>query len=152
MMNRAWRVVIVDDEPLARETLRLLLTRETDFLLAGESTHAKDAIEAIGTVRPDVVFLDVHMPERRRLRGGPSFRYGLAAACRVRDGFRAARLTGVRGSGVGLPAEAVHRRTICRRVAAAAGPTAGARARTHQSAAVTDAARPRRHPHRRGAA
>jgi len=61
--NRAWRVVIVDDEPLARQTLRLLLTREPDFLLAGESTHAKAAIEAIGTIRPDVVFLDVHMPE-----------------------------------------------------------------------------------------
>jgi two-component system LytT family response regulator len=63
MTNRAWRVVIVDDEPLARQTLRLLLTREADFLLAGESTHAKAAIEAIRTVRPDVVFLDVHMPE-----------------------------------------------------------------------------------------
>jgi two-component system LytT family response regulator len=63
MTNRAWRVVIVDDEPLARQTLRSLLTREADFLLAAESTHAKDAIEAIGTVRPDVVFLDVHMPE-----------------------------------------------------------------------------------------
>ena len=48
MTNRAWRVVIVDDEPLARQTLRMLLTREADFLLAGESTHAKDAIEAIG--------------------------------------------------------------------------------------------------------
>jgi len=63
MTNRAWRVVIVDDEPLARQTLRSLLTREADFLLAAESTHAKAAIEAIGTVRPDVVFLDVHMPE-----------------------------------------------------------------------------------------
>jgi two-component system LytT family response regulator len=63
MTNRAWRVVIVDDEPLARQTLRLLLTREKDFVLAGESTHAKSAIEAIATVRPDVVFLDVHMPE-----------------------------------------------------------------------------------------
>jgi two-component system LytT family response regulator len=41
----------------------VLLTREADFLLVGESTHAKGAIEAIGTVRPDVVFLDVHMPE-----------------------------------------------------------------------------------------
>ena len=63
MTNRAWRVVIVDDEPLARQTLRLLLTREADFLLAGECTHTKAAVEAIGTVRPDVVFLDVHMPE-----------------------------------------------------------------------------------------
>jgi two-component system LytT family response regulator len=63
MTNRAWRVIIVDDEPLARQTLRLLLTRETDFVLAGESTHAKSAIEAIDAVRPDVVFLDVHMPE-----------------------------------------------------------------------------------------
>ena len=63
MTNRAWRVVIVDDEPLARHTLRSLLTREADFVLAAESSHAKDAIEAIGTVGADVVFLDVHMPE-----------------------------------------------------------------------------------------
>ena len=62
MTNRTWRVVIVDDEPLGRQTLRLLLAREADFVLAGESTHAKAAIEAVGTVRPDVVFLDVHMP------------------------------------------------------------------------------------------
>jgi two-component system LytT family response regulator len=63
MTTRAWRVVIVDDEPLARHTLRSLLAREADFVLAAEATHAKDAIEAIGTVGPDVVFLDVHMPE-----------------------------------------------------------------------------------------
>ena len=43
MTNRAWRVVIVDDEPLARQTLRVLLTREADFLLAGESTHTTAA-------------------------------------------------------------------------------------------------------------
>ena len=63
MTNRAWRVLVVDDEPLARQTLRLLLMRETDFLLAGESTHARGAIEALDTVQPDVLFLDVHMPE-----------------------------------------------------------------------------------------
>ena len=63
MTTRAWQVVIVDDEPLARQTLRLLVTREADFVLAGESTHAKAAIETIRTVQPDVVFLDVHMPE-----------------------------------------------------------------------------------------
>ncbi len=63
MTNRAWRAVIVDDEPRARQTLRSLLTREADFLVAGESMHAKGAIEAIENVRPDVVFLDVHMPE-----------------------------------------------------------------------------------------
>ena len=63
MTNRAWRVVVVDDEPLARQTLRLLLMREADFLLAGEFTHARGAIEELDTVQPDVLFLDVQMPE-----------------------------------------------------------------------------------------
>jgi two-component system LytT family response regulator len=63
MTRRAWRVMIVDDEPLARQTLRLLLTREAEFTLARECTHAKSAIEAIAVVRPHVIFLDVHMPE-----------------------------------------------------------------------------------------
>jgi two-component system LytT family response regulator len=58
-----WRAIVVDDEPLARQTLRLLLAREDDFVIVGECGHGADAIDAIGRERPDVLWLDVQMPE-----------------------------------------------------------------------------------------
>jgi two-component system LytT family response regulator len=58
-----WRAIVVDDEPLARQTLRLLLSREDDFALVAESGDGASAIEAIRRERPDVLFLDVQMPE-----------------------------------------------------------------------------------------
>ena len=58
-----WRTIVVDDEPLARQTLRLLLAEERDFPIVAECGHGADAIEAIRRERPDVLFLDVQMPE-----------------------------------------------------------------------------------------
>jgi two-component system LytT family response regulator len=58
-----WRAVVVDDEPLARQTMRLLLAREDDFAIVAECSHGADAIDAIRRERPDVLFLDVQMPE-----------------------------------------------------------------------------------------
>jgi len=58
-----WRTVIVDDEPLARQTLRLLLDRERDFRVVAECGHGAGAIEAIRREHPDALFLDVQMPE-----------------------------------------------------------------------------------------
>lgn len=58
-----WRTVVVDDEPLARQTLRLLLAREADFAIVAECGHGADAIDAIRRECPDVLFLDVQMPE-----------------------------------------------------------------------------------------
>lgn len=58
-----WRAVVVDDEPLARQTIGLLLSREDDFAIVAECGHGADAIDAIRRERPDVLFLDVQMPE-----------------------------------------------------------------------------------------
>jgi two-component system LytT family response regulator len=58
-----WRTIVVDDEPLARQTMKLLLAREDDFAIVAECSHGADAIEAIRRERPDVLFLDVQMPE-----------------------------------------------------------------------------------------
>ncbi|ELY2797925.1 two-component system response regulator BtsR [Cronobacter dublinensis] len=55
-------VLIVDDEPLARENLRLLLKEETDIEVVGECANAVEAIGAVHRLRPDVVFLDIQMP------------------------------------------------------------------------------------------
>jgi two-component system LytT family response regulator len=56
------RTIIVDDEPLARERLRAMLTRDGTLLLIGECGNGPDAIAAIRGERPDIVFLDVQMP------------------------------------------------------------------------------------------
>ena len=58
-----WRTIVVDDEPLARQTMKLLLEREDDFAIVAECSHGADAIDAIRRERPDVLFLDVQMPE-----------------------------------------------------------------------------------------
>lgn len=55
--------LIVDDEPLARERLRQLLGRETDVDIAGECADGRAAVAAIRSQKPDLVFLDVQMPE-----------------------------------------------------------------------------------------
>ena len=57
-----WRAVVVDDEPPARQTLRLLLGREKDFTLVAECGHGEEAVAAVARARPDVLFLDVRMP------------------------------------------------------------------------------------------
>jgi two-component system LytT family response regulator len=56
------RTLIVDDEPLAREKVRMLLGRDSDVKIIGECASGEEAIEAIRKVRPDLVFLDIQMP------------------------------------------------------------------------------------------
>lgn len=59
---RRTRVLIADDEPLARERLRMLLTSETWLELVGECEDGTQAVKAIHDLKPDLVFLDVQMP------------------------------------------------------------------------------------------
>lgn len=61
-MERSIRVLIVDDEPLARQRLADLLEREPDVEIVGEATNGDGAIDEIRELDPDVVFLDVQMP------------------------------------------------------------------------------------------
>jgi two-component system, LytTR family, response regulator len=57
------RILIVDDERMARKRLRTLLAAEPDVEIVGEAGNGRDAVRAIGETAPDVVFLDVQMPE-----------------------------------------------------------------------------------------
>jgi two-component system LytT family response regulator len=57
------RTLIVDDEPLARDALRLRVTGEPDLELVGESASGRQAIQAIREMTPDLVFLDIRMPD-----------------------------------------------------------------------------------------
>jgi len=63
MTGSRLRALVVDDEPLARQTLCALLERERDIELLGECCDGPSATEAVRTRRPDVLFLDVQMPE-----------------------------------------------------------------------------------------
>jgi two-component system LytT family response regulator len=56
------KVVVVDDEPLARDGIRMLLERDHEVTVAGEATGT-DAAALIARTRPDILFLDIQMPE-----------------------------------------------------------------------------------------
>jgi len=55
--------LVVDDEPLAREGLRILLSRDPEVSAIREARDGREAVAAIRSSRPDLVFLDVQMPE-----------------------------------------------------------------------------------------
>jgi DNA-binding LytR/AlgR family response regulator len=57
------RLVIADDEPLARQRIRSLLEDRGDVAIVGEARDGAEAVDMILRERPDVVFLDVKMPE-----------------------------------------------------------------------------------------
>jgi len=57
------KALIVDDEPLARERIKRFLTDERDIELIGECADGQEAVSAIQTLAPDLVFLDIQIPE-----------------------------------------------------------------------------------------
>ena len=61
-MTRVIRTVVVDDEPLARDGLRVRLGREDDVEIVGEAADGPSAVDAILSLRPDLVFLDIQIP------------------------------------------------------------------------------------------
>jgi two-component system LytT family response regulator len=62
MTSARHRVLLVDDETLARQRLRQLLSAAPDFDVVGECDDPRKVAEAVRTLRPAVVFLDVRMP------------------------------------------------------------------------------------------
>ena len=56
------RVLVVDDEPLARDGVRARLSGHGDLQLVGEAGDGEDALARIRSLRPDLVFMDVQMP------------------------------------------------------------------------------------------
>jgi two-component system LytT family response regulator len=62
-MNKKIRVLIVDDELLAREGIRILTERDPELEIIGECADGASALNAIREKSPDLVFLDIQMPE-----------------------------------------------------------------------------------------
>lgn len=57
------RALVIDDEPLARGMIREMLEHDPEAELVGECANGSEAIDAIRSLSPDIVFLDVQMPE-----------------------------------------------------------------------------------------
>jgi DNA-binding NarL/FixJ family response regulator len=57
------RVVVVDDQAVIRTGLRTMLEHETDLTIVGEAGNGAEAVEVVARARPDVVLMDVRMPE-----------------------------------------------------------------------------------------
>jgi two-component system LytT family response regulator len=57
------RTLIVDDEPLARENLRIRLRDIDDFRVVGECRNGREAVAALLAEKPDLLFLDIRMPD-----------------------------------------------------------------------------------------
>ena len=56
------RSIIVDDEPLARDLLKRLLEKEPDVQVLAACSNAREAVEAVRALKPELVFLDIEMP------------------------------------------------------------------------------------------
>jgi two-component system, LytTR family, response regulator len=56
------RALIVDDEPLARRGIRQLLAPYPDIVVVGECRNGREALRALATLAPELVFLDIQMP------------------------------------------------------------------------------------------
>jgi len=68
------RVMVVDDHPIVRQGLRSLLSNYAEFRIVGEADSASSALEQVDALAPDVILLDIRMPDEtgvdiiRRLR------------------------------------------------------------------------------------
>ena len=56
------KVILIDDERLARNELRRMLTEFSDVEIIGEAANASEGIEKIEALNPDLIFLDIQMP------------------------------------------------------------------------------------------
>ncbi|MFE4494198.1 response regulator transcription factor, partial [Streptomyces niveus] len=62
------RVVLADDERMVRTALRVILEAEADLTVVGEAATGAEAVSVVRAVRPDVVLMDVRMPEIEGIR------------------------------------------------------------------------------------
>jgi two-component system LytT family response regulator len=62
------RAVVVDDEPTAREAVMTLLAEHPTVEVVGEATNGKEAVQLVRRLRPDLLFLDIQMPDQDGFR------------------------------------------------------------------------------------
>jgi len=62
-MSEIIRVMIVDDHPVVRRGIKSLLAEEEDIQVVGEAMNGRDALEQVAALQPDVILMDLVMPE-----------------------------------------------------------------------------------------
>jgi two-component system LytT family response regulator len=62
------RAVVVDDEPTAREVVMTLLAEHPTVKVVGEATNGKEAVQLVRQLKPDLLFLDIQMPDQDGFR------------------------------------------------------------------------------------
>ena len=68
------RILIVDDHPMMRQGLAQLISAETDLAVCGESENAEHALDAINSLKPDLVIADISLPGKNGLELIKDFR------------------------------------------------------------------------------
>ena len=58
------RLVLVDDQPVVRQALRRRLALESDIAVVGEASNGREAVTLVEQLIPDIVLMDVEMPEK----------------------------------------------------------------------------------------
>ena len=66
-MEMAKAVLVVDDNSAVRDAICKLFTSETDFKICGQAENGRDAIEKAYQLRPDLIILDLSMPDMNGL-------------------------------------------------------------------------------------
>jgi two-component system LytT family response regulator len=61
---KIFKTVIIDDERLAREEVKRALKKYSEFVIVGEANNVDSALTLIDKEQPDIIFLDIHMPEK----------------------------------------------------------------------------------------
>lgn len=57
------KILVVDDAPFIREIVKQILSDEADYEVIGEATNGYEAIEKASSLHPDIIFMDIVMPE-----------------------------------------------------------------------------------------
>lgn len=61
---KTFKTIIIDDERLAREEVKRALKKYPEFIIVGEANNVDTALTLIDKEQPDIIFLDIHMPEK----------------------------------------------------------------------------------------
>ncbi|ALO07509.1 Two-component system response regulator [Streptomyces venezuelae] len=80
---RPVRVVLADDERMVRTALRVILDAEPDLEVVGEASTGAEAVSVVRAARPDVVLMDVRMPEIDGIRATEQILSGMAEPPRI---------------------------------------------------------------------